>query len=454
MICLLALALIHGLVYAFLLPPWQHYDEPKHFEYVGQIVAGDPGLDTQVRLSNQIADSMYRHRFWPAGSIPDLLGPQPAQIGENQRLHPPLYYTLVAFWIAPLRAAPVEWQLYAGRLLSVALYALTIVALWRITVTIAPDEPVIQIVLPLLALLAPAFADLMSAVNNDVLVNFTAAAMLLGCALMIRDGPTPSGLLLSLLGLACALLTKRTAIVAVVPCVVALLWAFRRRPLPWWAYLGSVLGVGAVVLPLGFRLELVETTLGPRLSLLPRDWLDAFDQAYLRLYITNWLRSVADVERSGPLYVRVVQIVFESFWARMAWGQIALGAAGELGVAAVSTVSALGLALWTWRGRGQASVCQQRWVALCALAVACGWAAAVARLHPLPQEASAIYLPRGRYMFWAFLPHVWLIALGWQSVMPERWRAYSPYILLLLFAALDVGGLVALTRAYYGGAGG
>jgi hypothetical protein len=27
-------ALFHGLIYGFLVPPWQDYDEPNHFEYV------------------------------------------------------------------------------------------------------------------------------------------------------------------------------------------------------------------------------------------------------------------------------------------------------------------------------------------------------------------------------------------------------------------------------------
>ena len=31
---ILLLALFHGLIYVFLIPPWQHYDEPNHFEVV------------------------------------------------------------------------------------------------------------------------------------------------------------------------------------------------------------------------------------------------------------------------------------------------------------------------------------------------------------------------------------------------------------------------------------
>ena len=33
----LVIALVHGLLYVLLVPPWSHYDEPAHFEYVALI---------------------------------------------------------------------------------------------------------------------------------------------------------------------------------------------------------------------------------------------------------------------------------------------------------------------------------------------------------------------------------------------------------------------------------
>src|SRR5690606_32996478 len=35
----LIVALFQGLLYLFLLPPWQHYDEPTHFEYACLLAA-------------------------------------------------------------------------------------------------------------------------------------------------------------------------------------------------------------------------------------------------------------------------------------------------------------------------------------------------------------------------------------------------------------------------------
>ena len=34
LIAILLLALVNGLFYVFIVPPWQHYDETNHFEYI------------------------------------------------------------------------------------------------------------------------------------------------------------------------------------------------------------------------------------------------------------------------------------------------------------------------------------------------------------------------------------------------------------------------------------
>jgi hypothetical protein len=40
LIAILLLAAINGLFYIFIVPPWQHYDEPNHFEYIWLLAAG------------------------------------------------------------------------------------------------------------------------------------------------------------------------------------------------------------------------------------------------------------------------------------------------------------------------------------------------------------------------------------------------------------------------------
>src|ERR1043166_5426812 len=70
---LLLLALLHGLLYLAIVPPWQHYDEPTHFEYARLIALWNrpPILnEADLTTNREIADSMYRFRFWTPGVRP------------------------------------------------------------------------------------------------------------------------------------------------------------------------------------------------------------------------------------------------------------------------------------------------------------------------------------------------------------------------------------------------
>jgi hypothetical protein len=60
----LVIGLIHGMIYLALIPPWQHYDEPTHFEYtwlaanwrrIPQSGEYDP------EMSWEVAQSMIEH---------------------------------------------------------------------------------------------------------------------------------------------------------------------------------------------------------------------------------------------------------------------------------------------------------------------------------------------------------------------------------------------------------
>jgi hypothetical protein len=445
---LLPLALLHGLLYLAMVPPWQHYDEPGHFAYAAEIAAGSSGVASPAatRISREIADSLYRNRFYSPGVAPVLLSDQPVRIGENQRVHPPLYYTIAAAPIALLKYQPVDQQLYAARLVSVLFYTLAILAAWRIAVVALPDEPLMQLVIPLLLLLTPTYADLMTAVNSDVLVNFAAMAMLLGCTISIRHGPNPVGLALALLGILVALLAKRTAIPAVIPCALALLWAWRRGPIPLRLSLPVTLLGLAAFSATTFQFGRFDG----ELRLVPRRWLVELDQSYLRLEPARWMLSLEDWDRSAALYPEVVRVVFESFWMRMSWGSVGLGPVVDLVLPVLVTLCATGLLALIWQHRVDLTLWQRRLIWLFFIAVCTAWVVTVLRIHPLPPPEARIYVPRGRYMFWAMLPHLWLLALGWQGIAPARWRCHSPLVLLGLFAILDIVAWVfSLTTAYY-----
>ncbi len=438
---LLPLAFLHGLLYLALVPPWQHYDEPTHFEYarlVALLERRPERHETDRATEREIADSMYRFRFWSPGVRPDFLGPQGPDIGVTQRVHPPLYYALVAVPVRWLRYLSVETQLYATRSVALGLYLLIIVVAWRVSTLLLPDDYLSQVMVPLLIIVTPAFSDMMTATNNDVLVNFSITTLLLGCILLIRNGVQPVPLLLALLSLSVALLTKRTAVVGIIPFILALFWALHRRPVRWWFYGITLAGciIGGILISV--RLVAFGESGSGSHTLLLRSWVVQLDQHYLRLSLEQIFVSLLNWERTRDLYPYVSRVLFASFWMRFGWGHVKIGTVWEYGMLGLVMLGGLGLLLQGIRRRSQLSLWQQRciWIFIATLLAA--WFAALIRIHPLPPpEATWVYVPVGRYIHLATLPTIWLLIWGIQGVVCRRWRTYSVWMLVLFFIFID-----------------
>jgi len=447
---LLPLALLHGLIYLALVPPWEHYDEPGHFLYAAEIAAGELGGrgPSAVSISREVADSMYRHRFLGGAFRPDLLQPGPVRVGEDQRVHPPFYYAVVGAILKPARFLSVEVQLYLARALSLVLYALTIITAWRITVAVLPNQPLAQLAIPLMVLLNPAFTDLMTALNNDVLLNFALTVALLGAVLLVRDGLSPARLLLMLLALGVAVAVKRTAIAAILPLALAVVWGAHRNKLSFQVCLMGV-ALCLVVAYASLELVLVGGLSESHWVLAPRPWLASLDRQYLRLDLASWFRSVSDMTLAGQRYQLLASVGFVSFWARLSWGNVALPPAWDWLFAGLVFGSLLGLVVGARRASAQFPLWQRRCLWLFALTITVACLALVARLHPLPPIDQPIYVPRGRYVFWAILPVTCLLCLGYQWLLPLRWRSLGLWALVAFFAVTDITALAVLANAYY-----
>src|SRR4030043_857461 len=95
---ILIIGLIHGLIYVFIIPPWQHYDEPGHFEYAWLVAnrlklphIGDYDQNMRLEVGKSLSDSS----FFAPGTEPNLIDPsKPIWIGVSQFVDPPLYYVI------------------------------------------------------------------------------------------------------------------------------------------------------------------------------------------------------------------------------------------------------------------------------------------------------------------------------------------------------------------------
>lgn len=255
LIAILLLAFINGLFYIFIVPPWQHYDEPNHFEYAW-LLANRPGplentdFDTEMRRA--VAQSMIDFGFFEGTAIPlpDLSAEKP-YIGQYPQIGEPILYYLLAS--LPLRGLPTDnvvIQLYAARMVSLVLFLIAILAGWGLTTEITPPRHPLRYMVPLTMALLPALVDLMTAVNNDVSAVVAFSLFLWGSTRLIRRDFSLWTLLFVLFTTGLCIFTKRTAYIAVPLLGIVMLFTIFRgrfRRLAWGLMiLAGIAGILAV----------------------------------------------------------------------------------------------------------------------------------------------------------------------------------------------------------------
>lgn len=273
----LLLALVQGVLYLVLLPPWQHYDEPSHFEYAwlagnggysfaeGDILRNQEANAARRALRIQIRDSMIAHGFYRDIGLPDLESGR-VWIGFPTYHHEPTYYALVG---SVLRLAVEQGlvaeddrttQLYLARSVSLLLFLLTIGVAIGIVRDLTPPGHVLRWAVPLALVLLPPFVDVMTSVNSDVLAALAGAFWLWGVVRLLqtcarRPGLSPWHLVYGVWVLAasgCVVAAKNTAAVLIVllPLVLLVaLWLWRGWRWRWLVLLVLVgAGAGGVAL--------------------------------------------------------------------------------------------------------------------------------------------------------------------------------------------------------------
>ena len=139
---MLLLGLFIGLTFIYVVPPWQHYDEPTQFEFAW-LIANRSGLpargDYDQSMRREVAASMIEHDFFrDLGFKPNLLSmTKPIWIGISQAGSRPLYYWLASLPLRTIQTADTTFQLYVLRFTSLLLYLTTIVAAYGIAVAVS-----------------------------------------------------------------------------------------------------------------------------------------------------------------------------------------------------------------------------------------------------------------------------------------------------------------------------
>lgn len=252
---ILSVVLIQAFLYILVVPPWQHYDEPSHFEYAWLLANRSafpkPG-DFDLTMRKEMVESMIWYDFYARGAkLPDLESDNPPSIGVQQLDDEPLYYLIVS---VPLRIAQ-SWamtsQLYVGRIATALLfYLVTILAAWGITREITSPANPVRWILPVSIALLPGFTDIMTSVNNDAGAVCFFSLFLWGSIRLIHRGFNWVYLVwVAFAALAC-FWTKAT-VFAALPLLFIVLIIVLTRNLRWWIRglsLGLILLAGLISL--------------------------------------------------------------------------------------------------------------------------------------------------------------------------------------------------------------
>ena len=419
--------LVAGGFYAAFTPPWQAPDEPAHYNYIRHLAEGE-GLPVLLPgdYPHQYLEAIKARRFPPDMPIAPL---------RYEFHQPPLYYLL---------AVPVYWgaggALLPLRLLSVALGALLLLAVWGLVGAAFPGRPALRLAVVAFVAFLPMHVALAASVNNDILAELWLALGGWGLLRVLRGRPTPRHLVGTGVVLGLGLLTKTTAYILLPLALGAVAlrqaWAVEGDPPePWEAR--AVEGLRQMAALLGPALLLGAAWWGRNLWVYGGlDFLGL--QRHGAIVVgqprtAEWLATLG----AGELARRFLATTFRSFWGQFGWMGILLDARLYAALGVCSLAVGLGCAAWAWRVR-QASLRQPEarvaaWLGLWFLLTA---------LTYLWYNAEFVQ-HQGRYLFPALVPLGLAFACGWQELTrPPAARAAAAGL------ALAAGGLAAWSATH------
>ena len=244
---MLLITIMNGLIFTFVVPPWQHYDEPSNFEYAWLIAnkADWPNVgDYDASMRRQVAASMIEHGFFAKGNEPDLnVQEDPVWIGTSQIEDRPFSYWLTSLPLRLFRSASITNQLYIGRLVSMIFYLLTVISAWGIMREITPPGSSLRWVFPTALALMPSLSNLMTSLNSDAGAIGIFSLFLWGSIRLIQRGfSLVTFIIVTGLSILC-LFTKVTVYFALPLVGIVLVFTFLRGKRRKWAWTLLILGL-------------------------------------------------------------------------------------------------------------------------------------------------------------------------------------------------------------------
>jgi 4-amino-4-deoxy-L-arabinose transferase-like glycosyltransferase len=382
-------------------PRWNNPDEPAHVNVVRALVEtghlpvlspGDWDSDLLARLTTA---------WFPNDYEVD---------GIRYESHqPPLYYLIAAPVYRLSLSLPLNRQIQALRLVSIALGAVGVAAAFVVGHEAAPDEPVIAVLTAATVAFVPMYTAISAAVNNDSLANSLAAVTLAALMIGQRRGFSDRWAIGLGVLVGAIVLTKLTIYVYVPLILVVLLLANRASAPPdarWWHTLRWPVIASAVGLVVsGWWLVRNASIYGP---------LDVLAlQRHEEIVVGQPRWDSYDLASVGYF----LKILFRSFWGVFGWMGVVLDDGFYWLFLALTLLAVAGIFVGA-RGR---PLCH-RGILIAATALVFG---------EIVYYNLTFIQPQGRYLFPALVPIAVFLAVGWwklarrATATPEIrvWRA-------------------------------
>jgi hypothetical protein len=440
---LLALALVRGLIYAAVTPPWQSPDETGHFEYawlIAHLGRLPTSQDISPSFEGDLLDSLYEWRYGQVIGRP-LPEQMPARIDDLPEgtfirrsrtvLHERISsaYVWMALFIWPARGRDLLVQLYAARLASVVLGLGIVWMAWRIFQEALPRQGWLVVAMTAFVVFLPQHTFINASAGDGTLAALAACVVIFGWLRLFRGPVRPTDVILVLGGTLVGLSAKGTALFLVPFDLLALALLALARPqsrsgLGRWGYLA--LGLVLAVLLAGIA------------------WLTPFGYRVWRLARRWWDTPEIHLAGGDITFGEALVQTYDSFWAQFGWMSVRAQDGWYVGVYILTGLAVVGWIL-PRPGRWPAPAYAKR-----VLGIALLMAIAVL-LASLLFTSSGLSFSQGRYLFPVIAPVAFFLVGGWARWVPEHGRRAFASAVLLVFAALDFVAISAMWPHFYMG---
>jgi len=227
----LLIALLRGLAYASMLPPWGIIDEEQHFHYI-QYLAEERRLPRAgtTYISDTIIASLVETQRWERFGLQPPASEDPREMGleglSYEAYQPPLYY-LIMVPLYELGRGGVLSKLFLLRWASVTISTLTAAVTYALAKAVTRSTPLSLLAALFLALI-PERTMATSRVNNDVLLELASVGFLWAASRATIDGMRDRQAVLLGLLLGLGVLSKMSAALLIV-CLPFVAYANRRK---------------------------------------------------------------------------------------------------------------------------------------------------------------------------------------------------------------------------------